>query len=339
MNKVSWATNMRMFAVLGVVFIHCNNYLIEIKAGQLVGFLDWGLQIFFKPATILFFIISGYLFEAKFGSYSSNSFGNFFIKKTKTLLLPYFFIFILFNLVYNLFIEPNFGEVKHSVNYLQEMNHFFNIIFYSTYWFIPVLFLYIILNYFINSSVVWYWFWPSLLVTIFYSLNIYFHFTTHTGHTTAIPGFMTFFLLGRLIFMGKFNGTKFRIVILGVAFVSSLFESLFLGYDTNTLRFFNGIYSVLFFLSLKEFFGKFSIPIFFTSINYYFFYLIHPIVITHIVGRFFVLYPIKTSGIGVPSHWVFFILVLVFSIAIEKAVFSFSNPISSLFKFGGDRTA
>jgi len=339
MNKMTWATNMRMFAVLGIVFMHCNDYLTEIKAGELVGFLDWGIHVFFKPATILFFMISGYLFEAKFGSYSSISFGKFLIKKTKTLLLPYFFIFILFNLVFNLFIEPNFGESRHGVNYLQEMNHFFKTIFYSNYWFLLVLFLYIVLNYFINSSSIWYWFWASVLITVFYSFNIYFHFTTHTGHTTAIPGFMTFFLLGRLVFMGKFNGIRIRIYVLILAFICASLESYFLKYDTNTIRFFNAVYSILFFLSLKEFFGKVSVPNFITSINYYFVYLIHPIVMFHIVSRFFVLHSIRTSCVVVPSHWFFFILVLVVSIVIEKIIFSFSNPISLLFKLGSGHTA
>jgi hypothetical protein len=331
MNKISWATNMRMFAMLGIVFIHCSYYLEEIKAGEAIGFLNWAANVFFKPATILLFMISGYLFESKFDVYKSNSFRKFLVNKIKSLVLPYILIFVLFNLVFILFVQPNFGEHKYAVSYLKEIKSFFHTIFYSNYWFLPVLFLYLLVNYFIKKENTWYWLWASVFITVFYSLNIWFHFKGNAGHTTAIFGFMAFFLLGRLVSVGIFKKTTVSSVIVLAAFLCSLLESYLLKYDTNTIRLTNCLYSVLFFLRYKDFFGRINVPYFISRINYYFIYLIHPIVLSYIIDRFFVLNSMILFCVTIPRSWIYFTLLVVFSFGIEKVIFSFSNPISLMF--------
>jgi probable poly-beta-1,6-N-acetyl-D-glucosamine export protein len=332
----------RIIALFGILFLHFSNLAALNYSEYDAKHLFFVLYVnSFKYATIVFFIIAGYLYESNSAKYKKNSFIEFILKKTKNLLYPYLIIYIIPELIYQCFIAPKFGDYKYYPNYLQIIKEFIPSIFFTNYWFVPVLFIYFIINYFIEfNSLKKIFFFISIPLTIFYSINIYTHWIYLTNHTTAIPGFLTFFILGRL-FSKEWEGkikTNLLVLIFIISFILSNTESYvllkFFNSDDsfNSLRISNIFYSIFAFLFLLKILANVRFPNIFLSINYFFIYLIHP----HLIRIFSYLFPL----LGVHknffdrywiSNYILTLLMIGICLGIERLVFWKPNIISSLF--------
>jgi peptidoglycan/LPS O-acetylase OafA/YrhL len=153
--------NIRFIAVIAVLAIHTTlpNIFFNLYGKNIENFnyriyfsqsLSSALYYnFFKIGTNLFFIISGFLFEMQ----SSNrvSFKAFFNKKVKSLLWPYLIIFLIPTFIIIGLLEPNFG-VKENINLDIFAKRVLGNMFLTNFWFIPALFITLLLNYFISTK-------------------------------------------------------------------------------------------------------------------------------------------------------------------------------------------
>src|SRR5690606_38418250 len=114
--------NIRIVALLSVLFVHTclsnwgfNKFSVDMSE------LSWSTSYnqllvnsfylnIFKSGTILFFIISGFLFEKQYQTFTD--FSLFVKKKARSLLRPYLILFIIPTFVLIWIIEPNIGVTK-----------------------------------------------------------------------------------------------------------------------------------------------------------------------------------------------------------------------------------
>lgn len=242
----------------------------------------------FKAGTILFFIISGFLFEMQFLKFTN--FSIFVKKKARSLLFPYLIIFVIPIIILTGLVEPNIG-VKENLTVSVFILRIFQNIFLSNYWFVPALFVTLIINYFIKTK----YLFKSLIIFIplwiIAYLNIYIKFAI-TYHTVWFVAFFFIFTLGRLMYVNNekisnlliLKNSKKLILLTAVFFIISNLESVFImSYGSNidyanTLRIGNIFYSFSLFYLLNNLLNKinFVMPI---DISFYFIYLIHPFVL------------------------------------------------------------
>ncbi|SHG08074.1 acyltransferase family protein [Flavobacterium johnsoniae] len=292
--------NIRIIALLCILAIHTNlinrgflNYQNETTIAMfnqnfwemLMGVLYCNI---FKAGTILFFIISGFLFEKQYLSF--NNFSAFLKKKTKSLLRPYFIIYIIPTILLTGIIEPNVG-VKENIDFSTFFIRTIENIFFSNYWFIPALFVTLIVSYFIDSKNLFKALYLFILIWFVFYLNIYLKFTISL-HTVWFIAFFFVFTLGRIMYVynEKISNWKIirdpkKIICLVILFyIISNIESIIIlrfAYNldsVNTLRIGNVLYSFCLFCLLNNIFDKwkFTLPI---DVSFYFIYLIHPFVL------------------------------------------------------------
>lgn len=291
--------NIRIVALISVLLIHTALYNVAIKAisfdmselslhnnyKQLL--INCSYINLFKSGTIIFFIISGFLFQKQ-----SPAFNDFFIflkKKAKSLLRPYLILFVIPTVILIWIIEPNFGVKEDYDWYLLTIKTIENV-FLTNYWFVPALFVTLIINFFVKTknvfkSLVWF----SLIWLVFY-VNLYCHFVL-TTHSIWFVAFFFIFTLGRLLYMynDKIANIRFlnksNLILATILFyvVSNIESMVVLEYGhngdyINTLRIGNIFYSFSLFFLLNALFDrmKFTMPI---DVSFYFIYLVHPFVL------------------------------------------------------------
>ncbi|MBF4492135.1 acyltransferase family protein [Flavobacterium sp. MR2016-29] len=287
----------------------------------------------FKPGTILFFIISGFLFEMQFSKF--NNFSTFIKKKAKSLLFPYLIIFVIPTIIITGLVEPNIGMKENLTISIFAVRIFKNI-FLTNYWFVPALFVTLIINYFIKTK----YLFKSLIIFIpiwiIAYLNIYLKFAI-TSHTVWFIGFFFIFTLGRLMYiynekisnLSIVNNYKKLILLSVVSYIISNLESIFImtygNYDfVNTLKIGNILYSFSLFYLLNTLLNKtnFIIPI---DISFYFIYLIHPFVLRM---TWVILFKNNSIIFEYPSQYLYnivhFLIVLITSFAIQQIFFKLS---------------
>jgi len=293
--------NIRIVALISVLLVHTVLYNVgmskfSIELSELSfhknysQLLLWSLYVnVFKSGTILFFIMSGFLFEMQFVKF--NSFSVFIKKKAKSLLRPYLILFVIPTFIIIWIIEPNFG-VQESYNLYLIFIKTIEGIFLTNYWFVPALFVTLLINFFIKTKYVLkslILFIPIWMLTY---ANLYFKFVLTTAHTVWFIGFFFIFTLGRLMYL--YNDRIFNIKLLKnkkqlflitiIFYVLSNIDSILIlkyGHNAdylNTLRMGNILYSFSLFYLLNSLFNdfKFVIPI---DVSFYFIYLIHPFVL------------------------------------------------------------
>jgi fucose 4-O-acetylase-like acetyltransferase len=291
--------NIRTVAMVFIIALHST--LLNFKVSDVITDLDqtnfninfWQAlsqafyKDFFKSGTILFFIVSGFLFEMQINKLKV--FNTFFFKKFKNLIVPYFFLFFIPTLIIVILIFK--GEVASN----QTVKFFFSRliieVFFGNYWFIPALFVTLMINYFINSKNLiksFYYFLPFWILAY---LNIYYRVTT-TEHNVWFVAFFIMFTLGRIIYFKKdeilkisfLNNLKLMTILTFCFYLLSVMESMILliyadNKDfTNTLRIFNVAYSFSFFMLLNKYFSVRELNLS-KGLSLYFIYLIHPFVI------------------------------------------------------------
>ncbi|WP_433814856.1 acyltransferase family protein [Flavobacterium johnsoniae] len=291
--------NIRIVALISVLLLHTclGNFGVDTFTADMSELnlnsnydqllLNASYLNLFKCGTVLFFIISGFLFEKQFPAF--NVFSLFIKKKSKSLLRPYLILFVIPTIILIWIIEPNVGR-KEDYDFYLFFIKTIRSIFLTNYWFVPALFVTLIINYFIKTedlfkSLIFF----SFIWLIFY-VNMYFHFVL-TSHTVWFVGFFFIFALGRLMFVYNEKMASFRfmnknnlIFAVILFYILSNIESMIIleyWHNTdyiNTLRIGNILYSFALFFLLNLFFSKlnFVLPI---NVSFYFIYLVHPFVL------------------------------------------------------------
>lgn len=285
----------------------------------------------FKPGTVLFFIISGFLFEMQCVKFTN--FRVFIKKKTKSLLRPYLIIFVIPTFIMIGFIEPNLGIVKEKMDIGVLFIRVMKEMFLGNYWFVLALFVTLIINYFIKTKNIF----KSLVLFGFIWLMFYVNLCCQfvmTSHTVWFIGFFFIFTLGRLMFVynDKIANLKFinknnLILAVIVFYIISNIESMLVlmyGYNVdciNTLRIGNILYSFSLFYLLNILFSeaKFTLPI---NVSFYFIYLVHPFVLK---STTFLMFKNNLTVFEYPTQYFYniihFLIVITTCVAIQQIFF------------------
>ena len=276
---------------------------------------------FFK-AVLIFFIISGYLFQMQYQRI--DSFVPFIKRKIKSLLKPYLIIFMLPTILI-LLIQPYVGKEKFDLTFLIFFKQFVLGVFLTNYWFVPALFITIIINYFVKTEFViksLFIFIPIWLVAY---LNIYLKLTM-SYHTVWFVGFFLVFTIGRIICIKEVQISNFKIfnknykILLLTIFlylISNIESMIIFKYAQNldylnNLRIGNILFSISFFYLLNNLFNKWHIKLPF-EISTYFIYLVHPFVLR--VTSFFIYN--NNFTFEYPSQIIFNLIQLVVVLAVS----------------------
>jgi hypothetical protein len=337
--------NIRVIAILMILFLHTflNNFILDKYGSTPINNIqsyDY-LQIFcsatylnlYKAGTILFFIISGFLFQMQCHKFSDFSF--FIRKKAHSLLWPYLIFFVLPILFLYTCVMPYIGY--------HEQNSFYSVfmilvheILFSNYWFVPALFVTLVLNFFVKSKNLIFYLSLFILIWLIAVINIYVKFVDTTTHTMWFIGFFFVFAIGRLIFLhneklSKLNFLKNKSILIIFCFVfyvlSNMESMAIFAYSknldfANTLRFTNICYSFGLFFLFNAILDDKNWS-FLKKYNIYFIYLIHPFVL-RVTG--FLLVRSGHTVFGFPVQFVYnllhFLIVLFFCLFIHKLFFS-----------------
>lgn len=297
----------------------------------------------FKAGTILFFIISGFLFEKQYLKF--NDFLIFIKKKNKSLLRPYLIIFVIPTVLLIGVIEPNVG-VKEDLDISTFLIRTIESIFLTNYWFVPALFVTLIVNYFIESKNLFKSLYFFVLIWFISYLNIYLKFAI-SNHTVWFIAFFFVFTLGRIMCVynekisrwGIIRDRKKLIFLVILFYIISNIESVFImrfGCNPdfiNTLRIGNMFYSFFLFYLLNDIFNKveFELPI---DVSFYFVYLIHPFVLKFTTK---LLADNNLSVFEYPAQYFYniihFIIVLTICVVIQQFFFKLSFKSKTLSEY------
>jgi hypothetical protein len=292
--------NIRFVALISVLLVHTclynvgmdnfRNELSELSFFQNYNqLLLFGLYVnLFKSGTILFFIISGFLFQIQFIKF--DSFFVFIKKKSKSLLRPYLILFVIPTFILIWIVEPHYG-IKEGYDLYKLCVKTIESIFLTNYWFVPALFVTLVINFFIKTKYVLKSLILFISIWIVAYVNLYFKFVL-TSHTVWFVGFFFVFTLGRLMYLYNeriFNlellKNKKKLFLITIVFyvISNIEGLLILKYGhnfdyVNTLRVGNILYSFSLFYLLNSLFNDFKvvIPV---EVSFYFIYLVHPFVL------------------------------------------------------------
>lgn len=304
-EKVSFdfIDSIRCVAMIGIVFEHCT-VLGEPKTSDFyLGMLHVSVMQFFKFATIVFFLIAGFLINHKFTEYTP---GQYLKNRFKNTIKPWLFwlhVLLLCNIGSLLFRAFKFRESQilpdNFFHYLGEQ--YYHIIVSTSFWFILNFLICISILLLFKRYIYKLWFGLNLCcVSLFYGLNLY-HGWIITNHTTALFGFVFYLWIGA--YANRYHKELFAfinkvpmwcfIIITAFFFVLADLETLYLKSLAindiyNTLRVSNILYSLSFFLILLKigsigFINKYFKP----RSSTFGIYLIHHIVILHIITELF----------------------------------------------------
>jgi len=254
----------RCISMIGIVFEHSSVLWGNVYESTGDRLIQASAIQFFKFATIVFFIISGFLLNHKFTEYSAIGYLKNRFKNTIGPWLFWVMVLVLLNLGHMYFMHIKSGDPLIPLPKFI-FDQLTNIIFHTSFWFIfnfliCISILLLFKKYLFNIS------FGILLgcVSLFYSLNLYFGWII-TEHTTALFGFVFYLWLGVYInkyyhiIIGLINRISwFWLITINVMlFAICNAEILFLmdrgSIDSfNTLRVSNILYSIgMFFLLLK----------------------------------------------------------------------------------------
>lgn len=264
-SEVSW---IRFIAMIGVVAVH--SVFVPEGSHQQTGVFVWDLlppeqftglllyENFFKFCTIVFFLISGYLFGKKATGFKEGF--RFFLRRVTNIGKPWLMAFSLFLIC--IFAANYLNHRSLSVFSLQKV---VDILFSSTYWFVAniffSLFVLLILQTFLPEKVIGL---ITGLVSVYYGLNIYLQFGAFQ-HTYAFGGYMFYIWLGKTLALNPGTLEKARQIpmpwvagIVAVLFALSCKESFFIqehfhaSQFHNTLKLTNQLYSLAVFVFLAK---------------------------------------------------------------------------------------
>ncbi|WP_207429757.1 acyltransferase family protein [Pedobacter sp. SYSU D00535] len=325
--------NLRVLAIAAIVLNHAQIGIAEhteYSAGYII------YSQFSKFGSILFMVISGFLFQKSVLKYKPT---DLISKKVTTVLIPSLF-FMLPWLILNIAILPFVGEKTTEVTEEYVYAQVYNIFFRSIYWFPINLFLIFIVNSFIrDTKVLKNLFIPAVLVTLFYSLNIYQHWVPRR-HNSALLGYFSFFFAGRLLqvhygmikslietytrsFLHKTGFAVLLLLFFGMAaFETYTIQATSTTDPFNILRASNIIYSGLFLVVLFQIRKALSFASYFKDKSVFLIYLIHPYFLfigTQLLAPFGPFDSLHTISF-VPAEVIYGAIILVLSLQFSKVL-------------------
>ncbi|WP_207535952.1 acyltransferase family protein [Desertivirga arenae] len=334
--RFSAIANLRVVAIVAIILNHAQ-IGVAADTEYSVGYLIYSQ--FFKFGSLLFMIIGGFLFQNSVNKYS---YSELIRRKALTILIPSL-IFIFPWIILNVLVLPQLGENKQELDLSFAGNELFNLFFRSIYWFPINLFLILLLNNYIRSiKLVKFLLVPAVLITLFYSINIYYHWVPRK-HNSAVFAYFSFFFLGRLLFVyfqpikqslgylkSNFLLRIFAFIAMFSAFGLSVFESYSIQEANlrtdpgNILRLSNIIYTFLLLALIFNYRDRIKTGNYFKEKTVFLIYLIHPywLYIGKHLSSLFYSGSTLHSAIIIPVEIAYGILLLIFSLAVARVLLS-----------------
>ena len=301
--KINYAfiDSLRFISMIGIVMEHSSFFFVakfNTLNEKIVQILS--LQVF-KFGTIIFFLLAGFLIGDKFTKYSTKE---YLQRRAQNTLKPWLFWVII--LLLTTYLDVIVKNIKYGDNILLNisietiLSDLGNIVFNTSYWFIPNFLLCIAILLFFRKYLYSIKLGVALLLlSLFYSVNLYIDLIP-TSHTTALFGFIFYLWLGVQInkyydqFKAMVDKTSMTLIfiLLIITFSLASLESynllkLLPADPFNTLRITNIIYSLLSFVFLYKLGSKIQIKKFNPSIFTFGIYLIHQILIFRLMPLIF----------------------------------------------------
>ncbi|WP_207423221.1 acyltransferase family protein [Desertivirga brevis] len=334
--RFSAIANLRVVAIVAIILNHAQ-IGISANTEYSTGYLLYSQ--FFKFGSLLFMIIGGFLFQNSVNKYS---YAELIRRKALTILIPTL-IFIFPWIVLNLLVLPQLGEKKQAIDLQFAGKELFNLFFRSIYWFPINLFLILLLNNYIRSiKLVKFLLVPAILITLFYSINIYFHWIPRK-HNSAILAYFSFFFLGRLLFiyfqpikhfLGYLKSSLMLRLSTTFATLSAFGLSVYESYSIqeanlrtdpgNILRFSNIIYTFLLLVLLFNYRERIKTGNYFKEKTVFLIYLVHPYWLyigKHVSSLIYQQPSLHTAKI-IPLEILYAILLLLFSLGVSRLLLS-----------------
>jgi len=312
-NKIqnyAFIDNIRGLSMMAIVMEHCSlfwgvNY--EKTTDRIIQSLS--LQSF-KPGTIIFFILAGFLIGDKLTTYNTKE---YLLRRTNSTIKPWLFwigILLLLDFIKgSLSYMNNRNPTFFDAPLLDLLHEFQHIIFHTSFWFI-LNFLICILILLLFRKYIYSLAFGSVLflLSLFYSINLYFAWIP-TEHTTALFGFIFYLWLGVQLnkhhdaFNTWINKTKnYQLILLCLCLlIISVTEGMHLmniGSDDpfNTLKISNIFFSLASFVLLYK---NSNIP-FIDKLKpratTFGIYLVHQIIVFHLLPIIF-----RVGHLNIPS--------------------------------------
>ena len=342
--------NIRVIAIMLIILLHAAlpnvgfQKLVdgkEVLSGfDLIQVCYHSLYLNLFTGNILFFTISGFLFQMQLASFTN--FTNFLIRKFKSLLIPFLVFGLGVSAFLIIFVYPNFGQVKDVVTITYFFESLWVLIFDSILWFIPSLFIILVLNYFFKTRLLLLTVLSFVLWLLLY-INCYLNVVKLDLFGNGV-GYVFIFVIGRLFFLYneklasiQFLYSKKKLFFSMIVFYILLnLESLVLyqikGDFHNSLRIANVLYSYSVFFLLNRVFIE-NRWVLLKGYTIYFIYLMHFYCLS-ITGVFFQRLGVFTYPTQLAFNFLNFFVVLGMCIMIHKVFFSIkinSKFISSYF--------
>lgn len=292
---------LRFISMFGIVMEH-SSFFFGAKFSSLNEKI---IQIFslqvFKFGTIIFFLLAGFLIGDKFYTYSTKEYLKRRLDNTAKPWLFWATLLFLLNFIDAIVKNIKYGDIAFTnINFKSIIFDFGNIVFNTSYWFIPnfliCIAILLLFRKYLYSKV----FGAFLLfLSLFYSINLYIQLIP-TSHTSALFGFIFYLWLGVQLnkyfdrFKSFINETSlFKLsTVLIITFILSSLESynLLIQLPTdpfNTLRITNILYSLVSFAFLFKLGSKISIHKFNPSKFTFGIYLVHQILVFRLMPLIF----------------------------------------------------
>ncbi|MGI4020039.1 MAG: acyltransferase family protein [Janthinobacterium lividum] len=321
--------NFRALAIIAIVIHHtCINVVPDTQ--YTVPYLIYANLT--KYGTILFMVISGFLFQKNFHKYSIKSLID---RKIKTVVVPSIPFMLIW--VFTIFFNCRNQDVTSLMFSIK------NCLLYSPYWFIVNLFFIQIIHYYIkNVNNILNFIFFSVL-TIFYCINIHMGWVA-TSNTNSTFAYLLFFHIGRIIcenmevihsyylklIASKLKLTMFICFVLGLLMLSS-YESFIIETKPkkyiidalNILRIGNICFSVALFVLFYCMRKQLKLDKWFNGKSVFLIYLIHPYLlsINNLFCKFSPFTDTKNHGLEyIPFELFFTILVIVISLKLGNII-------------------
>jgi hypothetical protein len=246
--------------MVGIVFEHCTMIGEPYYENFYSSAFQASVMQFFKFATIIFFLIGGFLINHKFTEYTA---WEYLKNRFNNTIKPWFIwlnILILVNIGSELEQYFRRGSSLMTNDFSSYVgNLYFQTVFFSSFWFVLNFLICIAVLLIFKRFLYKMWFGVILgIISLFYSVNIYYNWIV-TNHSTAFFGFIFYLWLG--VIMNKYYSQLNKLIsripiwvilgITGVSFLLAVLESVYLkqlwSNDAyNTLRITNILYSLFF---------------------------------------------------------------------------------------------
>ncbi len=257
--------SIRGISMFGIVIEHSSAFWLLKYDNYGEKWIQSAYMELFKFATIAFFLISGFLINHKFTTYTPLQYLKNRFKNTIGPWLFWILIYLLLTVGQQVFMSLKSSHAAPIDWYDATIGMFFRVIFHSNYWFI-LNFLICIAILLIFKKYIYQWAFGLILglLSLFYSVNLYYGWLP-VEHTTALFGFVFYLWLGVFLnrhfeqvkkILGKISFASLLAINL-LLFVLSTLETvhlmdLGLKDPFNTLRITNIFYSLgVFALLLK----------------------------------------------------------------------------------------